>query len=68
MKDIIIREFASLSDAMYFLETTLYDRAESGGKKGLDAEIKYINQSWRVGITQTDEQGDFFSGASYDAI
>ncbi len=58
MKEITIQDFIHLEDAIYFLEVLLADVLFTTDE--VDGEIKFINGSWRVGVTLNNRPKELF--------
>lgn len=54
MTNIDIKEFGVLEDAMYWLESMLYEYETE--TDNIKAEVLYVNMKWRVGIVRDDGQ------------
>lgn len=54
MKEIDIKSFTHLFDAMEFLENSLFDAVPSTSE--IDGEISFINGQWRVGVILNNRQ------------
>lgn len=57
MKEVIIKDFTHLEDAIDFLEMSLWDKVIETDE--VDGEIKWINEQWRVGVTINGRQKEF---------
>lgn len=57
MKEVIIKDFTHLEDAIDFLEMSLWDKVIETDE--VDGEIKWINNKWRVGVTINGRQKEF---------
>ncbi len=57
MQEINIKSFIHLNDAVEFLEMELFDALT--WTEEIDAEVKYINGQFRVGVTKNGRQKEF---------
>ena len=62
MKEIRLKEFHDLDEAVLYLESQLWDL--SSDYEDIKGEISLIDGSWRVGIITDTRQVELFDGMS----